>query len=62
MSKPKPEMRRDREFLLYYAGVMLREARARRGTGFSHFLLDCAARARREAGAVHEPKQMDLFA
>lgn len=37
-----PAPRRDREFLLYYARVLLREARARRGT--------CAAKARREAG------------
>lgn len=52
--------RRDRAFLLYYSRVMLREARARRGSGFSHFLLECAARARREALAAR-PAQMDLF-
>lgn len=57
MSQP---LRRDRAFLLYYAGVLLREARARRGTPFAAFLLNCAARARREAVA-DKPAQMELF-
>lgn len=39
----------EREFQIYYAKVMLREARARRGTPFSATLLSWAAKARRRA-------------
>jgi hypothetical protein len=58
----EPSERRD--FLLYYARVMLREARARRkrSPDFAAFLLDCAARARREAQTIDtRPAQGDLF-
>lgn len=48
------------EFLRYYAKVLLREAKARRGTEFSRWLLDGAMRARREAMAFR-PAQGDLF-
>lgn len=44
-----------RDFLLYYARVLLREARARRRQGrhgFDHTLLDWAGNARREAAAI----------
>lgn len=52
----------DRAFLFYYARVLLREARARRGTSFAAVLLAGAARARREALAIDlSPAQMDLF-
>lgn len=49
------------EFLRYYAKVVLREAKARRGTEFSRWLLECALRARRQAMAFR-PVQGDLFA
>ncbi len=49
----------DREFLLYYARVMLREARARRGRDVQ-WMIDGAARARRQAMAIR-PAQGDLF-
>lgn len=49
-----------REFLLYYAGVMLREARVRRGQNVG-WMIEGAARARREAHALR-PSQGDLFA
>lgn len=41
-----------RAFLLHYARVLLREARARRATAFAASLLLWAARARREAAAI----------
>ena len=40
-----------REFLIYYAKVMLREAHARRGQRVQ-WMLDGAAQARREAAAI----------
>lgn len=50
-----------RAFLIYYARISLREARARRHQGsFSHTLLGWAGRARREAMAIR-PAQGDLF-
>lgn len=55
-----PVPRRDREFLLYYARVLLREVRARRGTAFAAHLLAWAGKARREALAVR-PAQGELF-
>jgi len=55
------EIRTDPAFLRYYARVLLREAKARRGTEFSRFLIECAARARREAIATVKPVQPDLF-
>ena len=55
-------MAADRERLIRYARVMLREARARRDTPFSATLLLWAARARREAMALRsEPEQMALL-
>jgi len=54
-------LRDDPEFLLYYARVLLREAKARRGQNVA-WMLAGAARARREAMAARTPKQMDLFA
>ena len=51
-----------RAFLIYYAGVLLREARARRGQKVD-WMLAGAARARREAAAIDlAPPQSDLFA
>lgn len=51
-----------RSFLLYYASVLLREARARRGSTFAAVLLAGAGRARREALAIDlRPAQSDLF-
>jgi hypothetical protein len=49
-----------RDFLLYYAGVMLREARARRGQNVE-WMLAAAAKARRQAHALR-PAQGRLFA
>lgn len=57
----KPEPRRDPAFLRYYARVLLREAKARRGTPFATALLEWAARARREAVEAALPVQGDLF-
>ncbi len=60
MAAVEPE---SREFLIYYAEVMLREARARRGTAFSHTLLEWAGNARRRALAIgdRKPDQGELF-
>lgn len=55
----KTEPRRDPEFLRYYAAVLLREAKARRGTPFATSLLEWAGRARREA--MTKPDQGELF-
>ncbi|MDR2858399.1 MAG: hypothetical protein LBV50_11215 [Novosphingobium sp.] len=54
----------DPDFLLYCAGVLLREAGARRGTSFAALLLNGAARARREAIALRKvgTVQGELFA
>lgn len=60
--------RNDPAFLLYYARVLTREARARRGTPFAISLLEWAAKARREACAQlakerqHSRAQLELFA
>lgn len=54
-------MRGDKAFLIHYARVLHREARARRGSSFAELLLKGAARARREAMAI-VPIQPDLFA
>ncbi|PZU59858.1 MAG: hypothetical protein DI547_05110 [Sphingobium sp.] len=54
----------ERAFRLYYARVLIREARARRRTspGFAADLLAWAAKARREACAIDiSPAQADLF-
>lgn len=51
----------DPAFLRYYARVLLREARARRGTPFATSLVQWANRARKEAAAI-KPVQGDLFA
>lgn len=52
---------KDRDFLLYYARVMLREASARRGQNVA-WMLAGAARARREAMALpRTPPQMSLL-
>lgn len=48
-------------FLKYYAGVLLREARARRGQPGIQWMIDGAARARRQAMATR-PAQGVLFA
>lgn len=58
------EGREKRDFLIYYARVLLREARARRkrSPDFAAFLMHCAAKARREAMAIDlRPLQGDLF-
>ena len=52
--------RTDPEFLRYYARVLLREAKARRGTEFGKWLAQCANRARKEA-AGFKPAQGSLF-
>lgn len=49
-----------REFLIYYAKVCLREARARRGRPFANDLLQWAANARRRASEAR-PAQGELF-
>jgi hypothetical protein len=50
-----------RAFLIYYARITLREARARRqDRSFSATLLGWAANARRQAMAIR-PEQGDLF-
>lgn len=55
-----PAKRRD--FLLHYARILLREARARRGYRNVQWMLDGAAKARREALAIDtRPAQADLF-
>ena len=56
---PGALMTADRSFLLYYASVLLREAKARRGQNVQ-WMLNGAARARREAFAMR-PAQADLF-
>lgn len=56
----KQQPRRDRDFLLYYAGVLLREAKARRGQDVA-WMLEGAAKARREAMEAR-PVQGELFA
>lgn len=54
------------DFLLYYAGVCMREARARRGTPFASMLVGWARRAHSEAvrlrNASRRPEQLSLFA
>lgn len=53
---------RDRTFLIHYCRVVLRECRARRHQRvFAFTLLSWAANARREAQALHQPAQVDLF-
>jgi len=55
----------ERAFKLYYARVLVREARARRtrSPDFSATLLSWAVKARREAYAIDiRPVQGDLFA
>lgn len=54
-----------RDFLIYYARVLLREARARRkrSPDYAAALLEWAGKARREAlGMDLRPVQGDLFA
>ncbi len=50
----------ERDFLIYYARVMLREAKARRGQNVT-WMLDAASKAKRDAMAIR-PAQEDLFA
>jgi hypothetical protein len=60
--KPREQTPAERRaFLIYYAKVNLREARARRqDRNFSALLLGWAAKARREAMTIR-PRQADLF-
>jgi len=52
-----------RAFLIYYARVMLREAKLRRGQRGIAWMIAGAARARREALAIDlRPAQAELFA
>lgn len=53
----------EREFQIYYAKVMMREAMARRGTRFSFTLLEWAGKARRRAHELSAaaPIQGELF-
>lgn len=55
--KPPEEQR---AFLLYYARVLLREARSRRGQNIG-WMIAGAARARREAMAIRPAQQMEMF-
>lgn len=55
------ELSETRAFKLHYARVMLREAKARRGQRGIQWMLDGAARARREALEM-KPAQGSLFA
>lgn len=57
---PGALMTADRAFLLHYAKVLLREAKARRGQNVQ-WMINGSARARREAFAMR-PAQADLFA
>ncbi len=58
-AKPPAEQR---DFEIYYARVLMREARARRGTPFAADLTAWAANARRRASAINiSPAQPDLF-
>lgn len=51
----------ERDFLIYYARVLIREARARRGQNVQ-WMIDGAARARRKAMSIDlRPPQADLF-
>jgi hypothetical protein len=54
-------LRKDPDFLRYYAGVCMGEARARRGMPFASDLVRWARKARREARALSVPVQPDLF-
>jgi hypothetical protein len=54
------QLRRDPEFLRYYAQVLIREAGCRAGTEFATFLRAGAERALSEA-AAWQPEQGDLF-
>ncbi len=56
--KRKPS---DRESYIFTARVLLREARARRGTRFAVTLLEWAANNRRRAAEAKKPVQSDLF-
>ncbi|WP_136617046.1 MULTISPECIES: hypothetical protein [Mesorhizobium] len=59
MKQQTPKQRRD--FLIYYAKVLLREAQARRGQNVD-WMLAGAGRARREAMVIDvRPAQADLF-
>ncbi|RWC25890.1 hypothetical protein [Mesorhizobium sp.] len=59
MKLQTPKQRRD--FLIYYARVLLREAQARRGQNVD-WMLAGAGRARREAMAIDvRPAQLALF-
>jgi hypothetical protein len=49
MSAKRQPPRRDREFLVHYARVLIFEASARRGTPNAINLLERAGKARREA-------------
>jgi hypothetical protein len=61
MSERFTEPSERRAFLIYYAGVLLREARARRGQNVN-WMLAGAARARREAAGIDvRPAQGNLF-
>jgi hypothetical protein len=63
MTEPKPfkTPAERREFLFYYARVLIREAKARRGSNVT-WMIEGAAKARREAFAIDvTPAQKDLF-
>lgn len=51
----------DRESYIFTARVLLREARARRGTRFAATLLEWAANNRRRAAEAKKPVQSDLL-
>lgn len=64
--EPRDDRRNDQEFLAYYVGVLMREARARRGTAFCSTLVGWTRRANREAVRLRQhrraPQQLTLFA
>jgi hypothetical protein len=64
MIQPLRTPAEERAFRIYYARILLREARARRARSprFAADLLAWAAKARREAFAIDvSPAQMDMF-
>lgn len=61
MTLPQRPPAEQRAFLIYYARVMLREVRARRGSKGNEWMLLGAARARREAAAIRLETQCELF-
>ncbi|MGU9981501.1 hypothetical protein ACJ4V0_15810 [Phreatobacter sp. HK31-P] len=65
MSHDHVAMRKNPEFIRHYIKVLMREARARRGTRFHATLMEWIANGRRQliaAKLAARPRQTDLFA